>query len=191
MYASANSVNIVSDNGLSHIRRQAIFLSNAGALSIRHFGINLNGIWIKIQNCHSRKCVWKYRPRNGGHFVWGRWVQLNNLDCHEWPCCTPVAHNQKQPFHAYKYTILRRQMWFMCCQWKCQRENKLFPEVSGHHLLPSCPSGSLMCASRALAANGAFYRADSRLAPSQSETYNQHCFISTVAVHEEKEILVG
>ena len=23
---------------------------------------------------HSWKCVWKYRLRNGSHFVWGRWV---------------------------------------------------------------------------------------------------------------------
>ena len=28
---------------------------------------------IKIQNFHSRKCIWTYRLRNGGHFVQG-WV---------------------------------------------------------------------------------------------------------------------
>ena len=29
----------------------------------------------KIQNFQSRKCFWKYRLRNGGHFVQGRWVK--------------------------------------------------------------------------------------------------------------------
>ena len=32
---------------------------------------NFSEILIKIQNFHSRKCFWKYRLRNGGHFVQG------------------------------------------------------------------------------------------------------------------------
>ena len=29
---------------------------------------------LKYETFHSRKYIWKYRLRNGGHFVWGRWV---------------------------------------------------------------------------------------------------------------------
>ena len=41
---------IVSDNGLSPIRRQAIILINAGLLSIGSLESNLHEILIKIQN---------------------------------------------------------------------------------------------------------------------------------------------
>ena len=30
----------------------------------------------KYKTFHSRKCIWKYRLRNGGHFVHGRWVKV-------------------------------------------------------------------------------------------------------------------
>ena len=64
-----NWVNIDSDNGLSSIRRQAIMLTNAGLLSIGHLGNNFRAIFIRIKTFHSWKCIWKYRLRNGGHFV--------------------------------------------------------------------------------------------------------------------------
>ena len=53
---SVNWVSTGSDNGLSPIRRQAIFLTNAGLLSIGPLGTNLS----------------EYRLQNGGHFVQGR-----------------------------------------------------------------------------------------------------------------------
>ena len=34
----------------------------------------------KYKFFHSRKCIWKYRRRNGGHFVLGRWVNRTNDD---------------------------------------------------------------------------------------------------------------
>ena len=52
-------------------RRQAIIWTIAGLLSIGPLGTNFSEILIKIQNFHSRKCIWKYRLRNGGHFVQG------------------------------------------------------------------------------------------------------------------------
>ena len=30
----------------------------------------------KYEHFHSRKCIWNYRLRNGGHFVHGRWVLI-------------------------------------------------------------------------------------------------------------------
>ena len=32
--------------------------------------------WSKYKRFHSRKCIWKYRLRNGWHFVQGRWVNI-------------------------------------------------------------------------------------------------------------------
>ena len=61
-------VSIVYDNGLSPIRRQAIIQTNAGLLSIGPLGTNISDILIKIQKFHSRKCIWKYRLRNGRQF---------------------------------------------------------------------------------------------------------------------------
>ena len=60
-----------SDNGLSPGRRQAIIWTNAGILLIGPLGINFSEILIKINTFHSRKCIWKHRLRNGGHFVSG------------------------------------------------------------------------------------------------------------------------
>ena len=60
---------IVSDNGLSPGRRQAIIWTNAGIFLIGPYGINSSEILIAILTFHSRKWVWKCRLRNGGHFV--------------------------------------------------------------------------------------------------------------------------
>ena len=47
---SMNRINVGSDNGLSHIRRQANIYASATWLSIGPSGINFNDILIKIQN---------------------------------------------------------------------------------------------------------------------------------------------
>ena len=67
IYASVNRVYIDSDNGLSPIRRQAIFSTNAGLLSIRPLGTNFSEILIKIQNfsftkMHLKITSAKWRP---------------------------------------------------------------------------------------------------------------------------------
>ena len=62
---------IGSDNGLSPDRRQAIIWTNAGILLIRSLGKKLQWNQEKFLfiHFHSRKCVWKCRLENGGHFV--------------------------------------------------------------------------------------------------------------------------
>ena len=62
---------IGSDKGLSPIRRQAIILTNAALLSIGQLGKNVSEILIKIQNFHSRKCIWEYSLGDSGHYVQG------------------------------------------------------------------------------------------------------------------------
>ena len=58
---------IGSDNGSSPGRRQAIIRANAGILLIGPLGTDFSEIlFIHFQ---SRKCIWKYRLGNGGHFV--------------------------------------------------------------------------------------------------------------------------
>ena len=60
---------IGSDNGLSPGRRQAIIWTNAGILWIRPLGTNFSEILNEIRAFHSRKCTWKCRLENDGHFV--------------------------------------------------------------------------------------------------------------------------
>ena len=59
---------IGSENGLSPSRRQAIIWTNAGILLIRALGTNFSEILSEI-HLHSRKCMWKYRLRNGCNSV--------------------------------------------------------------------------------------------------------------------------
>ena len=47
---SVNLVSIGSDNGLSPIRRQAIYWTSAGILIIKPYGIYFSEILLKIQN---------------------------------------------------------------------------------------------------------------------------------------------
>ena len=68
---------IVSDNGLSPGRYQAIIRTNAGILLIGPLGINFNEISFEIRKFWYKKIIWKCRLRNGGHFVsapmcWGQ-----------------------------------------------------------------------------------------------------------------------
>ena len=60
---------IGSDNGLSPDRRQAIIWTNAGILSIGPLPTNFSETLIEFLHFHSRKCVWKCRLWNDGHFV--------------------------------------------------------------------------------------------------------------------------
>ena len=57
--ASVNLVIIGSGNGLSPVRRQAITWTNAA----------LSSIWIWILSFPHKKCIWKCRLPNSGHFV--------------------------------------------------------------------------------------------------------------------------
>ena len=57
---------IGSDNGLSPARRQAIIWINAGILLIEQTSVKS---WPKFIHFHWRKCIWKCRLVNGGHFV--------------------------------------------------------------------------------------------------------------------------
>ena len=69
IYAPVNPVSIGSDNGLSSIWRQAFIKTNTGLLSIGPLGAHFSEILLNIQNCDLRKCIWKYRLRNGCHCV--------------------------------------------------------------------------------------------------------------------------
>ena len=61
-----SKLNIIgSDNGLSHIRRQAIIWTNAGVLLITPF----NEILIEIHIFLFKKSKKKCRLESGGHFV--------------------------------------------------------------------------------------------------------------------------
>ena len=60
---------IVSDNGLSPGRRQAVVWTNAGMLLIGPLATNFSEIWSKFKHFHSRKSILKCRLENGGHFV--------------------------------------------------------------------------------------------------------------------------
>ena len=60
---------IDSDNGLLPGRHQAIIGTNVGILLIGTLGTNFSEIFIEMYIFYSRKCIWKCRPENGGHFV--------------------------------------------------------------------------------------------------------------------------
>ena len=60
---------IGSDNGLSLDRCQAIVWINAWILLIGPRGINSSKIFVEIVTFSFKKMCWKYRLRNGDHFV--------------------------------------------------------------------------------------------------------------------------
>ena len=62
-------ISIVSDNGLSPDRRQAIIQNNDGILLFGPVGRNFSEILIKFIHFHSRKCIWKCHLENDGHLV--------------------------------------------------------------------------------------------------------------------------
>ena len=60
---------IGSGNGLSPVRCQAITWTNADLLSIESIGTSFSEIMIdEFKHFHWRKCVWKCRLQNVGHF---------------------------------------------------------------------------------------------------------------------------
>ena len=60
---------IVSANGLSPDRHQAIVWTNAGILLIEPLGTNLSENLIEIHSCSFKKMHLKCRLENVGHFV--------------------------------------------------------------------------------------------------------------------------
>ena len=88
--------NIVSDNGLSPGRPQAIW-TNAGILLIGPLGTNFNETSIQI---HSRKSIWNCHLENGVHSVFG----LNVLKCAVilnvsiWLKCDTIFHLTWVPY---------------------------------------------------------------------------------------------
>ena len=70
MHICVSELTIIgSDNGLSPGRRQAIIWTIAGILWIGPLGTNFSEILIEIYTFSFRKCIWKCRLENGGHFV--------------------------------------------------------------------------------------------------------------------------
>ena len=59
---------INSDDDLSPGRRQVIIWPNAGLLSIGTLRTNFNEILSEIYTFSFKKCIWKRRLQNGGHF---------------------------------------------------------------------------------------------------------------------------
>ena len=58
-----------SDNGLSPGRRQAIAWTNAGMLLVESLEQTSVKSYSEFTHFNSRKCIWKRRLENGGHFV--------------------------------------------------------------------------------------------------------------------------
>ena len=69
IYASVKRVSIGSDNVLTPVWRQVIIWTNAHLLSIGPLEENFSEMQSKYKRFQSRKCIWKCRLRNGGHFV--------------------------------------------------------------------------------------------------------------------------
>ena len=67
---------IGSDDGLSPGRWQAMIWINAEILLIGTLGIIFSEILKEFMHFHSRKFIWRYRLRNGGHFVQGKCVEI-------------------------------------------------------------------------------------------------------------------
>ena len=58
-----------SDNGLAPDRHQAVICTNAGILLIGTLGTNASEMLIEILTFSLKKCLWKCRQLDGGHFV--------------------------------------------------------------------------------------------------------------------------
>ena len=75
-YMLGNLTIIISDNGLSPGRRQAIIWTNAGILLIGHLGTNFSEILIKIITFSFKKmCLNECSLRNSSHFAWPQCVK--------------------------------------------------------------------------------------------------------------------
>ena len=60
---------IGSDNGFSPGRRQVIIWTNTGISLIGALGTTFSEILFEINILSFKKCIWKCRLENGGHFV--------------------------------------------------------------------------------------------------------------------------
>ena len=70
MHICVSTLSIIgSDNSLSPDRRQAIIWTNDGLLLIELLGTNVGEILIDIYVLSLKKCIWKCRLENEGHFV--------------------------------------------------------------------------------------------------------------------------
>ena len=80
-----NRVGVDSENGLSPTRRQAIIQTNAVVFSMEPLRTHFNEISIKMKKTFdSRKCIWKYRLQNGGHFVQGGMSKMKSQGAKHW-----------------------------------------------------------------------------------------------------------
>ena len=68
---------IGSDNGFSPRRRQAIIWTNAGILLIGLLGTHFSDIFIENHTFWFKKCNWKCRVENDGHFVSASMYEIN------------------------------------------------------------------------------------------------------------------
>ena len=75
IYALKNDNIILSDNGLSPIRRHVIIWTNPGLLKLGASGTNL-----KYNNYHTRNWIWKCRLQNGIIFLGLQVVQQKYLE---------------------------------------------------------------------------------------------------------------
>ena len=106
-YSSVKWVSIVSDNGLSPVRRQAITCTNADLLSIESLGTNFNEILIKTQNfsftkMHLGMLTAKWQPFCPG----GRWVKSADM----------FSYTVVTPYDKINDDIILHILW----QWQIQ-----------------------------------------------------------------------
>ena len=104
IYASVNWVSIGSGNGLSPVRCQAITWTNAYLLSSGPLGTNFNEILITILTFSLKKCMWKCRLWNGGHFFQGEmsWGKDFNYLCQLTVMCWEMTENVNRLLCSFK-----------------------------------------------------------------------------------------
>ena len=77
-------------------RRQTIIWTNAEILLIGPLGTNFSEILIEIHKFSFKKCVWKWRLENGGHFCLGL-IVLNTAKGCNWMKTTWIWFNINRP----------------------------------------------------------------------------------------------
>ena len=102
IYASVTYATIGSDNGWSPGRPQDIIWTSAWISLIEPLGANFRETLIEIHIFSLKKCIWKCRLEDGGHFVsasmclampYGiRYLDLRMMAWHLAPnCCKPLT----------------------------------------------------------------------------------------------------
>ena len=79
IYSSVNRVSIGSENGLLPFRCQAIIWTNGGILLIGPLGKQFRWNFKRNEIFSLKKCIWKYRLRNGVHFARGRRIKVPEI----------------------------------------------------------------------------------------------------------------